>query len=512
MGCVGRFSVSRNRFRGAAVSLDQPQQQAIPHGLSNHGLALPFGVLRLMRCAHTATLRYSRARPRSAAVSIDQPQQQAIPHGLSNHNLAFPFGVLRQMRCAHTATLVGLRYRRACRLLQKLIFLCAMRIANLIMDMREVQRSYAETAPRFPGGSASLLDGFAKLPEEEVHVISCIQQPMQAPKKLADNIWFHPLVVPKFGWLRTGYQGCVRAVRRKLRELQPDIVQADGTERECAISAVFSGFPNVVAMQGIMSEQARLNSPRFGSYLWLTKRIEDFVLRRTAGVFCNSSYTENLVRSRARKTWLMPHPLRQSFIEPPPAAGPRECILLNVGMISPRKRQLELLDVAEALHKRGLKFEFRFVGYIYSAPGIAYGEAFKKRIQPMEAAGYARYVGAPDDDELLRQYDSAAAMVHFASEDAAPMTVLEGIGRELKFFGARQGGAVEITQDMPGVELFDVNDFSGLTEGIARWIGQGHPRPTGAAALVRERRSPVLLAKRHVEIYREVIQEAKGKG
>lgn len=402
--------------------------------------------------------------------------------------------------------------RRACRLLQKLIFVSGMRIANLIMDMRQVQSSYAETTPRFPGGSASLLDGFAKLPDTEVHVISCIQKPAQAPKKLAPNIWFHSLHVPKFGWLRTGYQGCIRAVRRKLRELQPDIVQGDGTERECAISAAFSGFPNVVAMQGIMSEQARLNPNRIGSYLWLTKRIEDFVLARTNGVLCNSSYTENLVRSRARKTWLMPHPLRQSFLEPAPAPGARECVLLNVGMISPRKRQLELLDVAETLHRRGLKFEFRFVGYIYSAPGIAYGEAFKKRIQPMEAAGYARYVGAPDDDELLRQYDSAAAMVHFASEDAAPMTVLEGVGRELKFFGARQGGSIEITQDIPGAELVDVNDWSGLTEAIARWIAQGHPRPTGAAALVRERRSPIVLAKRHIEIYQEVIEEAKSKG
>ncbi|MGH8022454.1 MAG: glycosyltransferase family 4 protein [Limisphaerales bacterium] len=387
-----------------------------------------------------------------------------------------------------------------------------MRIANLIMDMREVQRRYAETTPRFPGGSASLLDGFAKLPEVEVHVLSCIQQPMQSPVKLADNIWYHGLLVPKLGWLRTGYQGCIRAVRRKLGELQPDVVQGDGTERECAISAAFSGFPNVVAMQGIMSEQARLNPNRIGSYLWLTKKFEDFVLPRTAGVLCNSSYTGNLVRSRARKTWLMPHPLRQSFIHPPPAQGPRECVLLNVGMISPRKRQLELLDVAETLHRRGLKFQFRFIGYIYSAPGIAYGELFKKRIQPMEAAGYARYVGAPDDDELLRQYDAAAAMVHFASEDAAPMTVLEGVGRELKFFGARQGGAIEITQGMPGVELFDVNDWAGLTEAIARWIVEGHARPTGAAALVRERRSPIVLAKRHIEIYQEVIDQAKAKG
>jgi glycosyltransferase involved in cell wall biosynthesis len=382
-----------------------------------------------------------------------------------------------------------------------------MKIAILVMDMRENFRSYAETTPRFPGGSASLFDGFARLPEVELHLISCIQQPMQSPEKLADNIWFHGLLVPKIGWLRTGYQGCIRAVRRKLRELQPDIVQGDGTERECAISAVFSGFPNVVAMQGNMAELARLNRPRIGSYAWLTARLENFILPRTRGVFCNSSYTEKLVRPRARRTWLMPHPLRQAFLDPAPDPGPRSCVLLNVGTISPRKRQLELLDVAEALHRQGLKFEFRFIGFTHPT-GEADNEAFRTRIKPMEAAGYARYGGAPEENELRQWFDGASAMVHFPTEDAAPMVVLEGLGRDLKFFGARVGGIVDSTRDMPGAELFAPDDWPGLTAAIARWIAQGHPRPIGNAALIRERYHPIALAKRHLEIYREVI--AKG--
>jgi glycosyltransferase involved in cell wall biosynthesis len=379
-----------------------------------------------------------------------------------------------------------------------------MKIALIVADSREDLRLYTEASPIFPGGSASLIDGFEHLPEVELHIISCLQQPVQSPEKLADNIWFHDLVVPKIGWLRTGYQGCIRAVRRKLKELQPDIVQGDGTERECAISAVFSGFPNVVAMQGVMAEQARLNRPRIGSYLWLTVRLENFILPRTLGVFCNSSYTEKLVQSRARKTWLMPHPLHQAFLDPPPDPRTRPCVLLNVGVISPRKRQLELLDVAEALHRQGLKFEFRFVGYIYNRSN-PYVVSFLDRIRPMEAAGYARYDGSPGKGELLQCYDAAAAMVHFPTEDAAPMVVLEGLGRDLKFFGARVGGIVDSAGPMPAAELFAPDDWPGLRAAIARWIAQGHPRPVGNAALIRERYDPVTLAKRHVDIYRELI-------
>ena len=116
-------------------------------------------------------------------------------------------------------------------------------------------------------------------------------------------------------------------------------------------------------------------------------------------MFCNSSYTEELVRPRARRIWLVPHPVRQAFLDPAPNAGPRPCILLNVGVISPRKRQLELLDVAEALHRQGLKFEFRFVGF--TLPGAAaYTEAFLKRIKPMERLDMRVILARRGDDEL----------------------------------------------------------------------------------------------------------------
>jgi glycosyltransferase involved in cell wall biosynthesis len=226
-------------------------------------------------------------------------------------------------------------------------------------------------------------------------------------------------------------------------------------------------------------------------------------------VFCNSAYTEALVKPRARRVWRVAHPLRLAFLDPPPNPAPRPCVLLNVGVISPRKRQLEMLDVAEVLHRQGLKFEFRFMGYTHPA-AAAYAGAFFKRIKPMESAGYACYLGAPADDKLLEYYDSVSAMVHFPTEESFGMVVIEALGRDLKFFGARLGGMVDIANDMPGAELFAQDDWSGLTSAIARWITEGHPRPIGAAALVRERYHPVALAKQHVEIYEEIIEKAKG--
>ena len=376
-----------------------------------------------------------------------------------------------------------------------------LKIAFLATDNREHYKDYDAPQPVFNPGVNALMVGWGACGGVEIHIVSCFQQPAPAPEKLADHVWFHALHVPKIGWMRTLYQGCVRAVRKKLWEIQPDIVHGYGTERDCAISAIFSGFPNVVSIQGIMSEQARLFKPHFGSYGWLAARLENFTLPRSGGVICNSRYTESLVKPRSRKTWVVYPALRPAFLEPAPSI-PRPAMLLNSGIISPRKRQLELLDVAEALHRRGLKFEFHFIG---RADACDYTTAFLERIKPMEQAGFARYLGCVPSEDLIRIFDSAAGMIHFSSEESFGLNVAEALARNLKFFGSRVGGIAEIAGGAPSAELFGLDDWEGLTAAIARWIEERCPRPDNASRFMRERYHPEAVARRHLEIYREVF-------
>jgi len=377
-----------------------------------------------------------------------------------------------------------------------------MRIGLLSTDSRQHFGNYAAATPSFGTAPEALIEGFAALPEAEVHVISCTQQPMQSPEKIADNIWFHSLHVPKIGWMRTLYQGCIRATRKKLREIQPDIVHGQGTERDCAISAVFSGYPNVVTIHGNMAELARLFHARFGSYGWLAGKLENFTLKRSGGVFCNSAYTESLIHPRAQETWRVPNALRRALFDAIPA-GTRPCILLNVGVITQRKRQLELLDVAEKLRRQGLKFEFHFIGRLNSSD--AYAAAFVERLKPLETEGCARYLGELKTPELIRRFDSAAALVHFPSEESFGLVVAEALSRNLKLFGSRVGGIADITEEATGAELFEVNDWNGLTEAIAGWMAKGHPQAEGGADLMRKRYHPTVIARRHLEIYAEVL-------
>src|SRR5882724_5350975 len=193
-----------------------------------------------------------------------------------------------------------------------------MRVALLTTDNREHYKDYSAPDPFFGTAPEALLQGFARLSDLEVHILSCSEQALRAPAKLADNIFYHNLRVPRLGWMRSLYLGCILAVRRKLKQIQPEIVHGQGTERDCSISAVLSGYPNVVTIHGNMAELARLFKAQFSSFGRLASGIENLTLRRTAGVFCNSEYTEGLVRPRARRTWRVSNAIREQFFTPAP--------------------------------------------------------------------------------------------------------------------------------------------------------------------------------------------------
>jgi hypothetical protein len=114
------------------------------------------------------------------------------------------------------------------------------RVAFLVVDDRFGNPG---PVPFFGTAPSALLQGFEELGREkiEVHVICCTQHRHPAPEKLAENIWYHQLHVPTFGFLRSLHTGCVLAVRKLLKKLQPDVVHSQGTERWCAISGALGG-------------------------------------------------------------------------------------------------------------------------------------------------------------------------------------------------------------------------------------------------------------------------------
>jgi len=374
-----------------------------------------------------------------------------------------------------------------------------MKIALLTTDNREPFREYAKEMPWFGTAPEALLQGFAELPEVEVHVVSCTQQPMKSPEKLAENIFFHSLHVPKIGWLRTGYYGCIRAVRRKLRELGPDIVHGQGTERDSSISAVFSGYPNVLTIHGNMRLVAQALQARPFSFYWLAARLESFTLPRSNGVVCITNYTREGIGSLVRKTWVVPNAVDRSFfkIKHLPATPSR---ILCVGNVDRRKNQNALIRALDSLHARH-GFELLFLGRINRAH--AYSRDF---LELIGTRPWCRYEGFTDRSALKKQLALASGLVLPSLEDNCPMVILEAMAAGVPVAAARVGGVPELVRHGETGLLFDPLNEKEMAAAVETLLTNTMEKIAANAREEALRRFyPEIIAKRHVEIYREVI-------
>jgi len=346
------------------------------------------------------------------------------------------------------------------------------------------------------------MQGFALMPEVEVHVVSCVRAAVSTPPRLAPNIFFHTVIVPKIGWMRTGYQGCIRAVRRKLKELQPDIVHGQGTERDCAISAAFSGFPNVITLHGIVRMIARVNRVRPFSFLWLAAHLERLTIPRSGGVVCITNHTRDAVAGLARRLWVVPNAVDASFFEvqsQPPAGGVPQ--VLCVASVCPHKNQNALIGALDAL-AAGRRFELRFCGT--ASENVAYGREFFRLVR---ARPWCVYHGLAPREELKGLLRQATALVLPSLEENCPMTLLEAMAAGVPTVAARVGGVPDLIEEGRTGFLCDPRNPASMADAVARLLE--HPAAAKIALRarqqVRERCHPLVVAHRHLEIYREVL-------
>ncbi|HEX4644889.1 MAG TPA: glycosyltransferase family 4 protein, partial [Verrucomicrobiae bacterium] len=295
-----------------------------------------------------------------------------------------------------------------------------MKLAFLTVDRRQDRGDYSAPAPCFAAAPAALFQGFSAVPNLEVHVISCAQKPLKSPDKLAENIWFHSLYVPKPGWARTSYQGCSRAVRRKLKMIRPDLVHGHGTSQECAVSAVFSKFPNLLTIHANMRLIARLDQARPMSLQSLAAQLETITLPRTRGVICPTPYAREAVKDLARQTWLAPNAVDPSFFDLPrePATLP---IILCVGDICHRNNQITFIRALDPLAST------RPIKVVFLGEAPREDPAVTAFFELLAARSWCEYGGFADQEKVKARLRAASLLARPSLEDICPASVLEAM-------------------------------------------------------------------------------------
>ncbi len=300
-----------------------------------------------------------------------------------------------------------------------------------------------------------------------------------------------------------GYQGCILATRKKLREIRSDIVHGQGTERDCALSAVLSGFPSVLTIHGNMRLIAKMQRARPFSFWWIAARLETFAVSRARGVVCITNYTHDAMAGLAKKTWLVPNAVDASFFKVQPEINAElPPLILCVGGICARKNQNAFIRALDSLAARR-KFRLVFLGGISRED--SYGREF---LELLHTRAWCEYAGFVDREKLKVWLRESTLLALPSLEDNCPMTVLEAAAASVPVIAANVGGVPDLIEDGKTGLLCDPQNAASMAGAVEKLLAQpslARKLASDANRGAQDRFHPAVIARRHLEIYREVL-------
>jgi len=376
-----------------------------------------------------------------------------------------------------------------------------MKIVQLTTDNRNQHGRWDLDYPYFGTAPDALFQGFSEIPEAEVHVICCTSRPMKSPEKLAPNVHFHLLQVPKLGWGRSLFLGCTFATRRLIKKINPDIVHGQGTERDCAMEAVHSGYPNVLTIHGNMRVHASREEQKGSRYYKMAAALEGHCLKHTNGVVAISTYTKELVEDITPRTWVLPNAVDRRYfkVEPDPDPKPR---ILFVGAIGERKNPVGLIKACEPMLRAG-ECTIAFAGD--GDEQSAYWKEFKSLLDTVPGL---ELLGFIDRDALGLEFRRSSLLVLPTFEDNCPMVVLEAMAAGVPVAASRVGGVPDLIQNEVDGLLFNPEKPEEIREAVRRLLHSINLRQSIAEAgnlTAKTRFHPKIVAEKHLEIYQDVI-------
>lgn len=382
-----------------------------------------------------------------------------------------------------------------------------MRICIVVPDANEVRGSVKSSEPQLSPvmhpAMHNLLAGLSRQAEVEVEVIYGREHPKIGEDRWEGSVHYVPIsyrTIPLPG-IGGGYVGRMFALLRHIRATNPDLVHAQGTEREAGMVAALCRRPTLLTLHGNFRALAVMTSPRPWSYTWINAKLESWILPRVSGVLCISRYTQELVQPLNPNTWLLANPTNEELLQVQHRPDPGRIVFL--GVIDERKNPILLIQAAKQLKEKGHDIELQLWGNL--PEGKTYSDEFQSACDGLEWIHYCGSASPADIPQILAE---AAILVLPSLEDNCPMVVIEALSCGVPVVASNVGGIPDLIDNGKNGFLFESQDLSSLCQALERLLTnadlyQAFSRNARETAL--KKFSPRAVADSHIDIYREII-------
>jgi glycosyltransferase involved in cell wall biosynthesis len=172
-------------------------------------------------------------------------------------------------------------------------------------------------------------------------------------------------------------------------------------------------------------------------------------------------------------------PQRWDLVDRTGRTGPPE--LLTVGRVVPLKGNVPLIQALAALGERGTDARLTIVGDGPQLPEL------RELARSLGVSDRVEFTGAVGQDEIRELYARADVFVLASFAEGLPVVLIEAMSTGLPVVASRITGVPELVDEGVSGVLAPPGDVSGLTEALARMLGESPERRAEMGRAGRER-------------------------
>jgi glycosyltransferase involved in cell wall biosynthesis len=347
----------------------------------------------------------------------------------------------------------------------------------------------------------------ARYPEKELHLVTESSQVAQSyvvatdfghVHYVRDAYWVAAFDRPwPFAW--RGWSRFLLSrlkLGRYLRALQPALVHAHGTEFAYALTALDSGLPYVISLQGLLCEIAAAN-PRDRI---ITSRVasERTALLRGRHFIAKTTFAERILRriNATATVYHLENPVHEAFPSAQTTPGKHRAFLF-VGRLEKAKGLDELLHVCSGMPDTRL--------FVIGDHQTDIGRAYRVRY---EACSNIVWLGTTSSAGVARAMQDVDALILPSYMDTSPNVIIEAHCAGLPVIATQVGGIPEMVEHGRTGWLIPAKDADALAAAI-RWFVEHPAQVAGMGQTARQlalpRYAPALAAEKLQAIYDRIV-------
>jgi len=357
----------------------------------------------------------------------------------------------------------------------------------------------------------------ARKPDIELHLVTESQLVPRTQTVQKDNIHYHvvrsaaPFTQRGFpSWLPIEpllnfWPNSIR-LNRVLKQIQPDIVHAHGTEAAYGRAALDSGKPCLISLQGIIAEIQK-SSPE----LWfrLVEPCERKQVQSCRYFTCRTDFDSTFVRrlNPTAHIFQIQEAMNPVFFtnEWQPDAAPS---LLFIGAVCERKGVSDLIEALPEIVAQCGPVRLIIVG----AAGPDYLARVKARAETLGVASLIEFAGQKTATEIAALHKRCRAFVLPTHVDNSPNTLAEAMVSGMPVLASRVGGIPSMIEEGVTGLLFEKEDVRALALALCRVLKEtdfSQRLASQAKEVARSRHHPDSVANHTIAAYQHILAQER---